>query len=129
MPLYIYQLQYIKKFIIENNLNFDYVVKTRNDVQFSIKDSNKILNNSIYTFPIYWQLHKKYSYLNDHVFIISFDNFKKLNMSDENIINITKISWDCEEFNFNIIKPNTLIPDNLIVFYKTFGGCKISFIA
>jgi len=124
-PLFMYQVNYAKEFILKNNLNFDYIVKTRNDIQIKINDIHNFLNDKVYIPPTYWRQDDLYKLLNDHFFIMPFALFKSIDISVNNIINITLNSWDCEELNYNLIKPDIVISNNYIKLYKTLGGAKI----
>jgi hypothetical protein len=124
-PLFIYQLNYVKEFIIKNKLNFDYIIKIRNDIQVKINDIANFLNNKVYIPPAYWRPHEMYKPLNDHMFIMPFELFKSIDISIKNIINTTINCHDCEELNYKLIKPNEVIHNNYIKLYKTFGGAKV----
>lgn len=124
-PLFMYQLGYVKEFIINNNLNFDYIIKTRNDIQIKIDDIPNYLNSNVYIPPAYWRT-EPLNLLNDHFFIMPFKLFKTIDISLQNVIDTTPTCNDCEELNFKLIKPNIVIDKKCMIYYKTFGGCKIS---
>jgi len=120
-PLFMYQLSCAKDFILANELNFDYIVKTRNDIQIKINDIHELLNDKVYVPPAYW-LWDYYNHiipLNDHFFIMPFTLFKSIDISVTNIINMTPHCMDCEELNYRLIKPDVIINSNHIKLYKT----------
>lgn len=122
-PLYMYQLSYAKDYILANHLHFDYIVKTRNDIQIKINDIHELLNDKVYIPPAYWL--NTIEPLNDHFFIMPFTLFKSIDISVTNIINMTPHCRDCEELNYRLIKPDVVISSNYIKLYKTMGGTKV----
>lgn len=107
IPLFIYQLIEISKYIKENNLSFDYIVKTRNDTAIEIKNIEKYLNDKFNVPPIYWIPGTKYieDSINDHFFISTFDNFQKFSeISEEKMNYYCSISKSGENINRNIFK-------------------------
>ena len=127
-PLFMYQLSCAKDFILANELNFDYIVKTRNDIQIKINDIHELLNDKVYIPPAYWLYEYNSDYnipLNDHFFIMPFTLFKSIDISVTNIINMTPHCMDCEELNYRLIKPDVIISSNHIKLYKTMGTAKV----
>lgn len=107
IPIFIYQLIEVSKYIKENNLKFDYIVKTRNDTAIELNNAEKYLNNKINVPPIYWVPGTKYfeDSINDHFFVTDFENFQKFaEISDDKLTQYCNDSRSGENINFNILK-------------------------
>lgn len=104
-PIFIYQLIEIAKYFKEHELKFDFVFKTRHDINLKIIHPEKYFNNFFNISPIHFN-NLTPSTLpinsNDHFFICSYENFMKFN--ELNFKEIAEQAGDNEHFNYLVLK-------------------------
>jgi len=116
-PLYFYSILEIFNYINKNNLKFDFIVRTRNDLEIKIKNIEKFLDGNIYVPKLFWY-DALPNHTNDHFFIASFEDFEKINnLTEEKIKLFCQNSHNCEEFNSHVLQTMSdkkifLIDDN-----------------
>ena len=125
-PLMFYQMSYLQTYLKNNNLTFDYIIRTRNDLEIILKESKKYFDNNTYVPPTYWRLSELNTLLNANFFILPYQKYMELDFSISNIIQQSNISWDCEELFSRLVYPDTLISNDEIRIYRQHGGCKIN---
>jgi hypothetical protein len=124
-PCFIYQFQYIQQYLKDNNYKFDYIIRTRNDLEIILKEPTKYFDTKTYIPPVYWRPDDLYKLINDHFFIMPFQKFMEINLKNEIIETETKTSHDCEELHTKICNPDKMIEDNEINMYVLHGGAKV----
>jgi hypothetical protein len=99
--LYTKYYKNICDYFITNNLSYDIVVRTRNDIHINIMNIDKYTyGDTIYSFPISFHpnLHAK---IHDWYFIIPYKAFMRMANS---IYPVDATSWDQEEWDYNNIE-------------------------
>ncbi len=124
-PLFMYQIGYVKDYIEKNNLEFDYIIKTRNELELVINNTEKYLNEFTYVPPAYWRTDYVYDLLNDHFFIMPYKKFMSLDLSNNTIEKITNNYGDCEDINKHVMKPDFCMDNQDIKLYNSMGTCKV----
>lgn len=101
-PMFTYQLMEVAKSFRLLGENYDYIVKTRHDNLFSMKNIEKYFTDDFSVLPLYW-VHgreRDYSMVNDHFFITSFNTFMKYaDLSDDVLKEYCSHSHNCEQSN------------------------------
>ena len=124
-PIAAYFQTYIHEYLKQSNLQYDYVIKTRNDLLIELNDIYKFFNDSTYIPPCFW-LNRVLR--NGHFYITSYNKFMEFDFSIQNIKRQTKISWDYEDLDYNLINPVRPIELNDILQYKLQGVLKFHYI-
>ncbi|MEX0597255.1 MAG: hypothetical protein WD512_12245 [Candidatus Paceibacterota bacterium] len=116
---------HIKDYINKCKSEFDFIIKCRNDMLIRLNNINKYFNeNLVVVPPRYWFNEDKNNLSNDHFYIMHYKHFNELDFTYKNIKILSQISHDCEEVNYNLIKPNKVIDFNDISEYKLNGSLK-----
>jgi len=110
-PIFLYHLNEIANYLNDNDIKFDYIVKTRHDMLFELHNTNNYLNECYNILPYHYNNGVPTHYTenaynsNDHFFITSYNNFMKFSMlTDEKIIKLAQESWDNEHINYLTLK-------------------------
>ena len=104
-------------FIKNNNIEYDYLLRVRNDLIININDFNPIIehadNNELCIPPNYWCGEP---YKNDHWVFGKYNILKDILTYDdiEHYINYSKDSWNQEELTFKFLSKN----NNLIYIFN-----------
>jgi hypothetical protein len=117
-PLFAYQLSYLQEYIKTQNIEFDYIVRYRNDLKVDLYDIKLYFNTKTYITPAYWRNELYLQQLSDHFFIMPFSKFVSLPLSIDTINKITPDCWDNEEVNNKLINPDIVIHPREIRAYK-----------
>ena len=101
-PLFTYQLIEIAKSFRRMGETFDYIVKTRHDNMFTMKNLDKYMSDDFTVLPLYW-IHgheNDRNMLNDHFFITSYRTFMKYaDLTDEDMRQHCIGCHNCEQTN------------------------------
>tara|TARA_R110001592_G_scaffold27387_7_gene101395 strand:+ start:5017 stop:5757 length:741 start_codon:yes stop_codon:yes gene_type:complete len=111
----LFLLHYYRNFynyIKDNNLVFDYIVRSRNDMYINISKINSYLNDNIMVLSSRCHTNPQCS-INDYFYIIPFKNISNFyNISVKQLEHIIKNSWDqemCENKLMLLLKGGSLI--------------------
>lgn len=116
--------QHIQNYINITHSDFDYVVKIRNDVLIKINEISKYFDNNTYVAPRYWYCTNIKSTANDHLIIIPFSKFMKIDFSDKTINDLAPLYYDTEILTENIFLPDKTIYINDVLEYLLNGSLK-----
>lgn len=116
--------KYIQECINQHNLQYDYVIKIRNDVLLKINNIKKYFNEKTYVAPRYWFCANIKNTANDHLIITPFTKFMSIDFSDENINNLARVSYDTEILTENLFLPDSTIDVTDVVEYVLNGTWK-----
>lgn len=119
-----YQIIDVAKYLLENNIKYDYIVRGRHDNHFIMKDVQKYFDGKLYVPPCY---HLRHSFTNPnetstHLLITTYENFIKYANYDEEILkNFCATSLSNEHLDAALIKDIGelgFIDDNDILKFK-----------
>ena len=115
---------YISEFIKNIPDTFDYIIKIRADALISIKNISKYFSDKTVVAPRYWYNSNPTYVGNNHMYIMPYSKFIKLDLSYERINEVAKKSYDCEQVEISLIRPDFIISQTDIVEYKLEGSLK-----
>ena len=97
-----------------NNIQYDYVIKTRNDLTIRMNNIYDYFNDATYVPPCFWSPTRDnhggiLRLFNDHFYITTYTKFINFDFSINNINLLASASWDNEELNRRLINPEKLI--------------------
>ncbi len=118
LPVMIHAQSLVQSFIKKLDQTFDYIVRSRNDLNINIKNVEKYFDNFMYVPACYWKgtfLH------NDHFYITPYSKFINLPLDLNTIEENVKNSHDCEEVFHRLFKPDKEIEKNDIKVYELKG--------